>query len=103
MELSTLQSRVEREIALRAVEFGLAPGRMCVEYVLNPGGFVHQSFRITDGRKSLHLKLVSDPADRQALRRWQGLHELLERSYNAPPMVGWIGVPGTDLEGPLFE
>src|SRR5690242_6624337 len=102
MELFSLQSEVEKHLASHAAEFGLEAGRVRAEYVLNPGGFVKQSFRITDGQKSLHLKLAGDPADLKALRRWQEIHVLLEQRYQAPPMVGWVALSGTGLEGPLF-
>jgi hypothetical protein len=101
MELSAIQSAIEKHLASCAIEFGLDSGRVRAEYVLNPGGFVKPSFRITDGQKSLHLKLAGDSGDRQALRRWQELHTLLEQRYQAPRMTGWVALPGTDLEGPL--
>jgi hypothetical protein len=100
MELSVIQSEVERQLASRAAEFGLDSERVRADYVLNPGGFVKPSFRITDGRKSLHLKHAGDSADLQALRRWQDLHTLLEQRYQAPPLVGWVALLGTDLEDP---
>lgn len=94
-----LIAAVTAELAARADSLGLDARSLKVEYVLNWGGFTNRSYRVTDGRRRLHLKLV-DRGD--GVRRWRKLHRHLEAHYHAPPMVGWISLPA-GAEGPLFE
>ena len=92
-------------LALRdqARTLGLHAERVGVEYVLNWGGFGSASYNATDGARRVHLKLTPDRDGQRALRRWQGLCTLLEERYHAPRMLGWLGVPGTAYQGPIFE
>jgi hypothetical protein len=62
---------------------------LAVEYVLNWGGFVNYSYRITDARKKYHLKVSTSPEGRASLARWKALGSLLER-YHAPPVLDWV-------------
>ena len=103
MDLADLQSAVEHLFSARAGEFGLDAGPVRAEYVLNWGGFVNRSFRVTDGRRSVHLKLAVEGEPREQLRRWFALRDLLAARYRAPRVIDWIDVPGTDAAGLLFE
>jgi hypothetical protein len=100
--LAALQAGVREHFATYAADFGLDPSRLQVEYVLSWGSFVNASFRVTDGRVRLHVKLVHEADGHEALRRWRGLHALLEERYHTPPMLGWAAIPGTRFEGPVF-
>jgi hypothetical protein len=70
-------------------EFGIDLPSFDVDYVLNAGGFVNHSFRITDDRNCYHLKVATNTHSREGLLRWQRLSSLLE-SYRAPAVVQWI-------------
>jgi aminoglycoside phosphotransferase (APT) family kinase protein len=101
MDLSRFQSIVHEHLADRAPELGLDAARLRVEYVLNWGGFVNRSFRVTDGRARLHLKLAREPEIQQAQRRWWTLREMMSARYHAPDVVAWVDVPGTEYAGVL--
>lgn len=90
MLVSELQLRVAE---LFASNRGLDAARLRVDYVLNEGGFVNHSFRISDGRTRLHLKLATSEDAIAALRRWSVLRELLER-HRAPRIIDWIELDG---------
>jgi hypothetical protein len=95
-------------LVLRAVRdqtgaLGLQAAGVRVEYVLNWGGFGNAAYNAGDGRRWVHLKLTPDPEGQDALRRWQRHRALLEERYHAPAMLGWLTVPGTAYQGPVFE
>lgn len=99
--MATEGERLVRDVLrARAGEFGLDGDRLRVERVLNWGGFVAESFRATDGARSVHLKLAADQAE---MRRWLLVHDHLERHYRAPRILGWVDVPGTPLGGLAFD
>ena len=89
--------RIELTAAVRAffsdnaASFGLNPRSLIVDYVLNEGGFVNHSFRITDGVRCYHLKLAISEHSRAELMRWHRVDSLLER-YRAPAIIDWIDV-----------
>lgn len=101
MDLARFQSTVHDSLAARAAELGLDADALRVEYVLNWGGFVNRSFRVTDGRTRLHLKLACEPEIRDALRRFWGFREMMAARYHAPGPLAWVGVPGTAYAGVL--
>ena len=101
MDLLQFESITTAHLAARAPELGLDAARLQVRYVLNWGGFVNRSFRVTDGRTLLHLKLASDPEIRAGLRRFWEMRPLMAERYRAPPPVAWIEVPGTEYAGVL--
>src|SRR4051794_26569677 len=95
LPIPTLTPLVLRALRDRAAILGLRADRVRVRYVLNWGGFGTASYHARDGARQVHLKLAPDAEGQAALRRWQGMHQLLERSYHAPTMLGWLTVPGT--------
>jgi aminoglycoside phosphotransferase (APT) family kinase protein len=97
--LAALQAAVRAEFARRGEALGLDPDRLRVEYVLNWGGFVNQSFRIGDGEPRFHLKLSRDPDD---LATWYRIHRELTASYRAPPVLDWVTIAATGHQGMLF-
>ncbi len=103
IELERLTRRVQQYFIRRAARYGLNPPSITSTYLLNWGGFVNASFRISDGAKRYHLKLADYEDQLARLMRWRDLHELLEQRYHAPVMIDWIKIPGVPFEGPLFE
>jgi aminoglycoside phosphotransferase (APT) family kinase protein len=100
--LATLRDLVAAELARHAEALELTRESLRVEYVLNWGGFVNQSFRIDDGRRRYHLKLSGDIEGQTALRTWHRVHEQLTAAYHAPPVIDWIEVGGSSHAGLLF-
>lgn len=89
MDADVLGMLVRDHFREHAVEYSLAADGVTARYVLNWGGFVNFSYRVTDGRRAYHLKLAVTE-DRQApLRRWYKVRDLLV-PYHAPPIVDWI-------------
>jgi len=82
---------VRRFFLAHAADFGLDGTHLDVRYVLNWGGFVNASFRVSDRRGGLHVKLSTTDEGQKALRRWHALDPLL-RPHRAPPVLDWVGV-----------
>lgn len=101
MDLAHFQTIMRAHLADRAPELGLDASALRVDYILNWGGFVNRSFRVTDGRTRLHLKLAHEPEYRDGVRRFWQLRPLLEQRYRAPEPLAWIEVPGTEYAGVL--
>ncbi|MFN0178310.1 MAG: aminoglycoside phosphotransferase family protein [Gemmatimonadales bacterium] len=97
--MAALQAAVRAEFARRGQALGLDPDRLRVEYVLNWGGFVNQSFWIGDGEPRFHLKLSTDPDD---LATWYRIHRELTANYRAPPVLDWVTIAETSHHGMLF-
>lgn len=74
-------------------DHGLDPDAIRVRYVLSPGGFVNHSFRVSDGRRALHLKLAVTASARAELARWHALGDALER-HHAPPVLARVEIGG---------
>jgi Ser/Thr protein kinase RdoA (MazF antagonist) len=70
--------------------------------VLNWGGFVSHSYRVGDGRRSVHVKLATT-TDQGGMRRWLAVHDRLEADYHAPPVLASVDLPGTPFGGLVFE
>jgi thiamine kinase-like enzyme len=101
MEFPDLQQRVETWFNSNPPT-NFRKGQVRVQRVLNWGGFVTSSFRLTDGERTVHLKLGKLPEQSQ-MRRWFAVHDRLEERYRAPRILDWVDVPGTDHAGLLFE
>jgi hypothetical protein len=101
--LETLTRRVVEYFRKHAAQYALDPEQVDAGYIFNWGGFVNVSYRITDGQKSLHLKLADDDESRARLLRWQALDPILSARYHAPHMLDWVRIPRTGFEGALFE
>lgn len=72
-----------------AADFGLQADAIEVTHVLNPGGFVNFSYRISDGRTHLFAKLSTAEHRRGRLEAWQELDPLL-RPHRAPPVLAAV-------------
>ncbi len=103
MNLQTLGNLVWRHFRESATAYGLHPSDLTVESVLNPGGFLNAHFAVSDGRRSYHLKLASNPESEVQLRHWSGLSHLLAARYRAPQVVAHVRIPETPYEGLLLE
>ncbi len=103
LPIPALTPLVLQALRARAGEFGLRPEWVSVEYVLNWGGFGTASYHAGDGARRVHLKLTPDAGDLAGLRRWRAVRATLETRYRAPTMLGWLTVPGTAYQGPVFE
>lgn len=90
-------------IAPLSASLNLDPTRVWVAPILNWGGFVNRSFKVTDGQSAYHLKLSSDPKSLFGLERWRSLSQRLSGDYHAPMMMDWLDLPVAGLSGPLFE
>jgi hypothetical protein len=64
------------------------------------GGFGSYSYRLDDGKRSIHVKLATDQTD---MRRWLALRTKLEEHYSAPNVLAWVNLPGTRYGGLVFE
>jgi len=100
MDTRRLGDVVRDHFREHAAAYALAADGVEATYVLNWGGFVNHSYRITDGRRSYHLKLGEADEQRGALARWYRLRDRVAR-YHAPPVVDWVDVGGA--AGLLFE
>jgi aminoglycoside phosphotransferase (APT) family kinase protein len=89
MSVDSLHAQLLHFFREHAASFGLNSRSLTVDYILNWGGFVNHSFRVSDGPQHFHVKLSNSEDGRAALARWQRLSPLLER-YHAPPVLDWI-------------
>jgi len=99
-------TQLVREHLPRALYNGAAvdAGAVAAQPVLNYGGFVNRSFRVSAGEDTFHVKLTADPHSRRGLETWRALAEPLADSYHAPAMRGWMEIPGVlPFAGPVFE
>lgn len=94
-----LASEVQTFFGAHADEFGLHGDAIEVRSVFNWGGFLNYSFRISDGRRDLHLKLAVSPDAQAALKRWHRLGQALER-HRAPPILDSVEIGA--LSGLVF-
>lgn len=85
----TLRAALFAFMQRRGADFGLHVRTVEISFILNPGGFVNHSFRVTDGSRQLHVKLSTFEESGAALERWHRLGSALER-HRAPPVLGWI-------------
>jgi hypothetical protein len=73
----------------RASAFSLDASTIVVEYVWNFGGFPNRSFRVTDGRTTLHLKLAGRERAMR-LRRWYRHRATIHADYRGPEVQAEI-------------
>ncbi len=99
MDVDALRRGVEAYCLAHAEALGLAAVGIHAGYVLSEGGFVNRSYRVSDGRRSVHVKLSDDPQRQAAFARWWRVHERLEARYHAPRVLAWVSIPGTGFAG----
>ena len=96
-------NQILETVALHAADLGLDTSQLRIVPIMNVGGFVNHSFRVSDGRLTYFLKLAAHPEASPGLARWRTVASLLAQRYRAPRMVGWIDVRPPVRSGPLFE
>ena len=88
--------------AISSLLTGLDPHDLSITPLLNWGGFVNRSFRVSDGVRAYFFKVVGDAARRGRLQTLERLsHRLHERCF-APRMIGRVVVDPT-CDGALFD
>lgn len=97
---SELELRIIKHLRSQAALFELDGAALRADRILNWGGFVAHSFKVGDGKRSIHLKLATEQED---MRRWMVVHELLEQEYRAPKVLAWVDIPDTSFGGLVFE
>lgn len=102
-DIARILEPLREELVSQAKRLELNPGAVEIEPVLNWGGFMNRSFRISDGRQRFFLKLTSYPEIRRGLEQWRDVAPRLETRYRAPRMMGWVDLPTVGFGGPLFE
>ncbi|MCQ6561778.1 aminoglycoside phosphotransferase family protein [Paenibacillus mendelii] len=67
-------------------ELGLQGSNIEASYIWNPGGFVNQSYRLSDGETIRHVKFVQERKTPH-LQQWALLSDHLTDRYHAPRLV----------------
>lgn len=89
MNLQLAEELVQEWAEANAFSLGLNSANITVKYIWNPGGFVNQSYRLSDGKTNLHVKLVQEKRVPQ-LKQWAQISDHLTNEYNAPQLVGEV-------------
>ncbi|WP_238327839.1 phosphotransferase family protein [Paenibacillus gorillae] len=87
-----------------ASSLGLNPARIDVKSIWNPGGLTNQSYRVSDGNTTRHMKLAP-PRKADRLKRWASVSSELAERYHAPRLIAEIKdeiIPGYTY-GLVFE
>lgn len=96
MNLQLAEKQVKEWAEANLYSLGLNGSNIEVKYIWNPGGFVNQSFRLSDGETIRHVKLVNERKDPH-LKQWALLSDHLTTNYNAPRLMSEVTqeiVPG---------
>jgi thiamine kinase-like enzyme len=99
--LSEIEKLVGLVRAQLADDLRTGSAELSIEPILNWGGYVNRSFRISDGRSTRFLKLTSEREIQRGLARWRKNADRLALRYHAPPMLGWLDLGA--YAGPIFE
>jgi aminoglycoside phosphotransferase (APT) family kinase protein len=89
MELHQDENKVKEWAEVNSHFLGLNRLKLEAKYIWNPGGFVNQSYRITDGQTIRHLKL-SQEQKATRLKQWVKISEHLTVHYKAPRLIGEV-------------
>lgn len=104
MDLKANEQEVAKWAARLAQTLGFNGSSIEAAYIWNPGGFVNQSYRLTDGETVRHLKLAKEDKAPE-LRQWARISGCLSDRYRAPRLVQEVAqeiVPGYTC-GLVFE
>ncbi|MCC2687001.1 MAG: aminoglycoside phosphotransferase, partial [Paenibacillaceae bacterium] len=104
MEVPMAERLVSEWASANTGAIGFGPGRVQTSYIYNPGGFGNLSFRLTDGRTRLHVKLAP-PHKAARLQQWARVSDYVAERYTAPRLIREIDrelVPGYPY-GLVFE
>ncbi|NIK76504.1 hypothetical protein FHS15_001629 [Paenibacillus castaneae] len=86
MNLQLAENQVKEWAEANSYSLGLIRSKIEAKYIWNPGGFVNQSFRLSDGETIRHLKLVQE-RNAPRLKQWALLSNYLTNNYNAPRLI----------------
>ncbi|WP_373229638.1 phosphotransferase [Cohnella sp.] len=86
MNLQLIEKLVKEWAETNSHSLGLNGSKIEAKYIWNPGGFVNQSYRLSDGATIRHIKLAQE---RKAprLKQWAMISEHLRNNYNAPRLI----------------
>ncbi|MBP1993754.1 aminoglycoside phosphotransferase family protein [Paenibacillus eucommiae] len=86
MDLSLAEKQVTEWAKEYAQALGLKGSHIQAKYIWNPGGFVNQSYRLSDGVVSRHVKFAL-AHKAPSLKQWAMISDYLADHYNAPRLV----------------
>lgn len=104
MDLKATEQEVAKWAAQHGHTLGFQGSKIEAAYIWNPGGFVNQSYRLTDGITTRHVKLVKEE-NTPELQRWAKISDDLTNRYRAPRLVREVTqeiIPGYSY-GLVFE
>jgi aminoglycoside phosphotransferase (APT) family kinase protein len=86
MNLELFERQMKDWAEVNSNSLGLIASKIEVKYIWNPGGFVNQSYRVSDGESFRHVKLA---LERKAprLKKWAMISEHLTNNYYAPQLI----------------
>ncbi|MEC0230614.1 phosphotransferase [Paenibacillus alba] len=86
MDLLLAEKRVMEWATACSDELGFRRSSIEAAYIWNPGGFVNQSYRISDSETVRHVKFAQ-AAKAPFLKQWATISEYLTAHYQAPSLV----------------
>lgn len=86
MDIKAAQDQVAKWGMEHSNELALKGTEIEASYIWNPGGFVNQSYRITDGETVRHVKFAQEQKVPH-LKQWSLIDEYLRDKYLAPLLV----------------
>ena len=86
MDIKSSEKMVVNWAKENSKALGLNEVNIEANYIWNPGGFVNQSYQLTDGVTKRHVKFA---LERKAsrLKQWLILSKHLADNYNAPQLI----------------
>jgi thiamine kinase-like enzyme len=86
MDIKMTEFKVVKWAEENSIDLGLSSLNIEAKYIWNPGGFVNQSYRVSDGETVHHVKFAH--ARKAAhLQQWARISQQLTDSYHAPRLV----------------
>lgn len=86
MDVQLAEKQVQEWAKASARSLGFKGSKIEAKYIWNPGGFVNQSYRLSDGETVRHIKLVQDQRVPR-LKQWAMLSGHLTDHYHAPRLI----------------
>lgn len=86
MDLQLAEKHVTEWAKEYSYALGLKGSKIEAKYIWNPGGFVNQSFRLSDGETFQHVKFAQERKV-PSLKQWAMISEHLTDNYHAPRLV----------------
>jgi hypothetical protein len=86
MDLQLAEKHVTAWAKEYSYAIGLKGSKIEAKYIWNPGGFVNQSFLLSDGETFWHVKFAQE-RKAPCLKQWAMISEHLTDNHNAPRLV----------------